>query len=199
MLILDIKKVGTDIFSNSNGESAMMEILLMLLVAFILGWFMRHFFGKDKVVETNHNNEWETKYNGVQGEVSGLNTKISGLSADISGLKNSKSKLQLELDACRAEKENMSFASVVPPADPDDLKKIEGIGPKIEEHLNNAGVYTWVQLAETKVSFIQKVLDDAGPAYKVHNPGSWPEQSKMAAEGKWAELKIWQDELIGGK
>ncbi len=30
-------------------------------------------------------------------------------------------------------------------------------------------------------------------------PGTWPEQAKMAAEGKWDELKKWQDELNGGK
>ncbi|MEJ6796117.1 MAG: 50S ribosomal protein L21, partial [Flavobacteriales bacterium] len=28
---------------------------------------------------------------------------------------------------------------------------------------------------------------------------TWPAQAKMAAEGKWDELKKWQDELDGGK
>ena len=30
-------------------------------------------------------------------------------------------------------------------------------------------------------------------------PGTWPEQAKMAHEGRWDELKKWQDELDGGK
>jgi len=30
------------------------------------------------------------------------------------------------------------------------------------------------------------------------NPGSWPKQAKMAAEGKWDELKVWQDSVNGG-
>jgi len=33
----------------------------------------------------------------------------------------------------------------------------------------------------------------------MHNPGTWPKQAEMAAEGKWDELKVWQDELDGGK
>ncbi len=81
----------------------------------------------------------------------------------------------------------------------DDLTKIEGIGPKIAEHLNNAGILSFSNLAESSVEALQKVLDEAGPNYTVHNPGTWADQSKMAAEGKWEELKKWQDELDGGK
>ena len=30
------------------------------------------------------------------------------------------------------------------------------------------------------------------------DPTSWPKQAKMAAEGKWDELKEWQDNVKGG-
>ncbi len=75
----------------------------------------------------------------------------------------------------------------------DDLKKVEGIGPKIAEHFNNAGIFTFEELANTEVSKLQEILTAAGPRYKMHNPGSWPKQAKMAADGKWDELKEWQD------
>ncbi len=75
----------------------------------------------------------------------------------------------------------------------DDLKKIEGIGPKIAEHFNNAGIMTFEDLATTEVSKLQEILTAAGPRYKMHNPGSWPKQARMAADGKWDELKEWQD------
>jgi len=81
----------------------------------------------------------------------------------------------------------------------DDLTKIEGIGPKIAGLLNKAGVYTWAELSKTKVSFIQDVLTKAGPRYKMHSPKTWPQQSKLAAKGKWDELKKLQDELDGGR
>ena len=65
-----------------------------------------------------------------------------------------------------------------------DLKIIEGIGPKIEGLLNQAGITTFERLAATNVKHRRKILDDAGPAYKVHNPATWKEQAKMALAGK---------------
>jgi len=81
----------------------------------------------------------------------------------------------------------------------DDLKAIEGIGPKIAEHLNNAGITTYAGLAGASVDKLKEILSAAGPRYKSHNPTTWPRQAQMAADGKWDELKVWQDELDGGK
>ena len=82
---------------------------------------------------------------------------------------------------------------------PDDLKKIEGIGPKIAEHLNNGGITTFQELADAEISRLQEILDNAGPRYRIHNPGTWPKQSALAAKGQWEELKTLQDELDGGR
>lgn len=80
----------------------------------------------------------------------------------------------------------------------DDLKKIEGIGPKIEELIKNGGIKTWAKLSETDPSIIQGFLDAAGPRYKMHKPQSWPLQAGMAARGEWEALEKWQDEHDGG-
>ena len=80
-----------------------------------------------------------------------------------------------------------------------NLKIVEGIGPKIEELFHNAGIKTWEALSETSVEKCQQILDDAGGRYKIHNPANWPKQSEMAYLGKWNELKEWQDKAIGGK
>ena len=81
----------------------------------------------------------------------------------------------------------------------DDLKIVEGIGLKIEQLLYNRGVYTFVQLAAMKPTEIKEILEAGGPRYHMHDPHSWPEQAKLAAEGRWGELKAWQDVLKGGK
>jgi large subunit ribosomal protein L27 len=81
----------------------------------------------------------------------------------------------------------------------DDLKKIEGIGPKIEELLKAAGIETFAQLSETATERIQEILEAAGPRFTTHNPSTWARQAAMAAAGNWVELKAWQDELDGGK
>jgi len=81
----------------------------------------------------------------------------------------------------------------------EDLKKVEGIGPKIAELLNNAGINTFSQLGATEVDRLKEILAEAGSRYAAHNPSTWPKQAQMAADGKWDELKAWQDELDGGK
>lgn len=81
----------------------------------------------------------------------------------------------------------------------DDLKIVEGIGPKIEELFKTSGILTWKALGETSVDRLQEILNKAGERFQIHNPGTWAKQSKMAYEGKWQELKNWQDNLDGGK
>jgi large subunit ribosomal protein L27 len=81
----------------------------------------------------------------------------------------------------------------------DDLKKIEGIGPKIAELFNNEGIMTFAQLSETSTEKMQEILTAAGSRYASHNPGTWAKQAAMAAAGQWDELKAWQDEMNGGK
>ncbi len=81
----------------------------------------------------------------------------------------------------------------------DDLKIVEGIGPKIEELYHEAGINTWIALSETNIETSQKILDNAGDKFKMHNPGSWAKQAKMAATGDWENLKKWQNEHKGGK
>lgn len=81
----------------------------------------------------------------------------------------------------------------------DDLKKIEGIGPKIADLLIEGGITTFAELAAAPVERVQEILDAAGPRYKIHDPSTWGKQAELAAAGKWDELKAWQDELNGGK
>jgi large subunit ribosomal protein L17 len=85
----------------------------------------------------------------------------------------------------------------VVPAAPDDLTVIEGIGPKISSLLQAAGITKFSQLAATEVSQVQKILRDAGLPFT--DPTTWANQARLAAEGKWDELKVLQDSLKGGR
>ncbi|MDV7137938.1 50S ribosomal protein L21 [Maribacter sp. TH_r10] len=78
----------------------------------------------------------------------------------------------------------------------DDLKKVEGIGPKIAETLVNSGISTFAELAKSTPEKIAEIISDVRGN---HVTDTWPAQAKLAAEGKWDELKKWQDELDGGK
>ena len=85
------------------------------------------------------------------------------------------------------------------PAPADDLKKSEGIGPKIASILNEAGITTFAALAGSEADKIREILAAAGNRYKAHDPTTWPRQAQLAADGAWDELKALQDDLKGGK
>ncbi len=77
----------------------------------------------------------------------------------------------------------------------DDLKKVEGIGPKIAETLIAAGVATFAELAKLDSAKIDEIISDVRGN---HVTDTWPKQAQLAADGKWDELQKWQDELDGG-
>ena len=97
------------------------------------------------------------------------------------------------------ESKASATASAAPSAEGDDLTKVEGIGPKINDLLQADGINTFADLAATDVEKIREILKAAGSNFASRDPSTWPDQAKLAAEGKWDELKKWQDELDGGK
>ncbi len=81
----------------------------------------------------------------------------------------------------------------------DDLKKLEGIGPKLEQVLNAAGVRNFAQLASMTPEELKPILEEAGSQFKMHDPKSWPYQAELANKGEWERLKEYQNLLIGGQ
>jgi len=94
---------------------------------------------------------------------------------------------------------DIGIGEVITEIQKDKLRIVEGIGPKIEGLLNDRGIYTFQQLAGTPLETLQKILTNAGPRYRIHDPGTWSKQAAMAATGKTDELKEWQKVLKGGK
>lgn len=143
-----------------------------------------------------------------------LNAKIASLTADLEACRSKSVSFQAEIDKLKAEvaspKMNMAAPEIEFNADAaaaafgkkilkDDLKIVEGIGPKIEELFHAAGIKTWKALSELPVEACKKILDDGGDRFQMHDPGTWPKQCLLAYEGKWQELKDWQDKLDAGK
>ena len=81
----------------------------------------------------------------------------------------------------------------------DELDIIEGIGPKIAMLLYDAGIFTFRDLAVTPVYKIEEILDAAGPQFTRHDPTTWTQQAKLAAEGRWHDLEALKGFLVRGK
>ncbi len=80
-----------------------------------------------------------------------------------------------------------------------DLTIIEGIGPKIANILQKAGIKSFEQLAKADIITLQTILANAGNRYKIHDPSNWAQQAELAVAGKWEVLAVWKKRLKGGK
>lgn len=201
--------------------------LMLCIVPAILGWLAAYAYYvsplKTKLGEmTTENGSLNMKVNNLTAENTDIRVKLTQADSDLHTRAEQIRKLKNDLLICEsdfnvlkgqmAEKGGGSGkAAVAAPAAPqsvtfmgtkykmDDLKIVEGIGPKIAELLNNAGIKTWSGLAETPVSRLDEILEAAGPNYQIHSPGTWPEQAKLAAAADWEALKKLQEELDGGR
>lgn len=82
--------------------------------------------------------------------------------------------------------------------EPDDLSKIEGIGPVYQGILKDAGVSTFAAIAARSTDELEAIIKDAGkrrPASIV----TWAQQAALAAKGDWDGLQKLQDSLDGGR
>jgi hypothetical protein len=79
----------------------------------------------------------------------------------------------------------------------DDLKRIEGIGPKVEKVLNDVGINTFEALARANPTEVKQALNASG--LQMMNPEGWIEQAELAAKGDWEAVRRLQGELKGGR
>jgi predicted flap endonuclease-1-like 5' DNA nuclease len=84
------------------------------------------------------------------------------------------------------------------PVVPDDLKVVEGIGPKMEKALHAAGILTYKQLAAASVETIQAAIIAGGLRFAPSAP-TWARQAEYAAKGDFDGMKAYQDTLTAGR
>ncbi len=116
-------------------------------------------------------------------------------------VKASTPKKETKAAAPKAKAETKAPAKKAAPkkaAKADDLKKIEGVGPKAAEAMVAAGLDTFAKVAKAKPEAIATLLSDASSNLAHLVTDTWPKQAQLAADGKWDELKELQDKLDGG-
>ena len=159
--------------------------ILMLVVSAILGYIIGYLTRKS--------------------EVEKLEGELAALDYEVEDCQKSKKMALTTTPLPVAPAETVTIAVPTPepvavvPVIPDDLKIVEGIGPKIEKLLNNEGILTFAQLATASPERIKEILVAAGTRFQMHDPTTWPQQSALARDGKLEELKTWQDELNKGR
>ncbi len=96
------------------------------------------------------------------------------------------------------EEELAEEALLSPSDDPDDLTRIEGIGPAMSRALVSQNVDTFAKLADMSLDDIRAALDAAGQRF-APAAESWAEQASYAAKADWDGLDALQDRLVAGR
>jgi predicted flap endonuclease-1-like 5' DNA nuclease len=185
--------------------------LLVGLISAILGYLLGRLNSKSN---SNSNNNYQLEYDNCLNNSKLLNDKIAQLELNLSNSNKQTTiipapetsmKTGFAATSNTIEAEELPFDSALAAnvfgkkIKHNDLKIIEGIGPKIEALYHQANIKTWKQLSETNQEKSQEILKSGGERFKLHNPSTWAKQAKLSYEGKWDELKKWQDELDGGR
>ncbi len=255
LAIEPFKSAVTGINNVNNIETATVEIIAMLLGAFLFGFFLRHligFFRKKEIIIDNCTSPEEDAMRSNYIESSdvsheNLSAQINALKAEVDRIANLKLcncssnssianvnttkgleiaapilnvnatdvKAELSSNGDQSFNEKSDKVKLDPKAKkevvkditskkstkvkPDDLKIIEGIGPALEKLLNTNNIFTFEQLAAEKVSNLDRILDEAGPRFRVHVPETWPEQALLLKDGKMEEFQKLTEKLKGGR
>ncbi len=151
------------------------------------------------------------KSSSLQSELDACRSKTGTLQRDLDACLASKAKAPAAPAAPTPPpaSSNMGFAAVpTPPPAPeppkkvgawaklkeDNLQFIEGIGPKMNEVLNDNGVSTWAKLADQDRDSLKAILAKYGDKYQIIEPGDWPRQAKFATDGDWDGLIKYQSD-----
>lgn len=196
------------IFTDQNSWH-LIELFLWMLGSFLIGWFFWRWWYKNKCREEV--SAWRSKYNSLINDEKkdDVFMKVKKVAAPgiatittanfVDGVAKVEKTPKKEVKTAKKPVKKVVAPLKVADSVKDDLTKVEGIGPKIKGLLNDDSIWSFDQLSKTKVSRIEKILANAGPRYRIHSPKTWPEQAKMAYEGKWDELKTWQANHKGGR
>ena len=89
--------------------------------------------------------------------------------------------VKVEEPKAEVKEEAPKAASKKAEAKSDNLTKLDGVGPKLAEILNEAGIATYADLAGTSVEKMKEILETAGSRYASKDPAPWIEQAKTMA------------------
>ena len=150
-----------------------------------------HLKSEDDDIKTEH-----TPSNVIDLEVT-HKPEIASIFTSLNGIKNSELVTETHIAETPPVDKAVPQSAELPPMD--DLKIIEGIGPRLELILYNDGIRTFKELAETRVDKIKEIMIAAGKNPNFNDPSTWPEQARLLANGEMEKFKAYTKWLDGGK
>ncbi len=127
------------------------QIFICLLIAFLIGLIIGWWIGRRNCA---------ARVSELEAEVADLNAALTKCEAARSAAGASASAAKSATGAASGAAlaaAAMPVAAAIP-TEPDDLKKVWGIGPKMEEVLNGAGIDTFAELSRTSVERLREIV-----------------------------------------
>lgn len=104
----------------------------------------------------------------------------------------------IDKEKAEAEEPKTVVEPKATPRKPDDLQRIDGIGPKYRQALLDAGVTTFAKLATMTDEELEGIVSGASMT-RPPTLDTWREQASFAAKEDWDGLAKLQGELKGGR
>lgn len=154
------------------------QMWLWLVIAFVLGWLAHWFLccrnKSCNSTDTSASSSTGSADQSKQASSAALATAaVASSSASASGSAEGQSNL---------DDNSKPLGLVSAPANPDDLKRIKGIGAVNEKALNGLGIYTFAQIADwnaDNISWVEGFLAFPGRIGREN----WVDQSKTLSQG----------------
>jgi len=77
----------------------------------------------------------------------------------------------------------------------DDFTLLLGISKHTQKLLNENGIHSFAQLADTDHQDLSDIVSKLNSKFIPTDPESWPKQAELAADGEWDALKEMQTQL----
>ena len=183
-------------------------LLIAALLGLLIGWYLEKGRCKKRIAELDAEidslkakiQKLGDERNVLEAKVRLMDDGIASLNLTIDRQEKEIVRLKAELEEALKVKETSGTAEVplaaaMPVFSPeniktDDLKVVNGIGPKIAQLLIARGITTWKSLSETSPNYLSAILhEDGGERFRIHNPESWPRQALLLHEGRWDEFR----------
>jgi predicted flap endonuclease-1-like 5' DNA nuclease len=161
----------------------MNNYVLWILVGIIIGWVIE--WVVDWLFWRQENKKLQFQLAASEAEIQQLKTQLANLTEEQARLK------QLEVENQGLQSRLARLEPLAAPAadqinQVDDLQHITGIGPIYAERLNDAGIYTYAQLAQLTPEQLQTIVQPE--EWQNFNAERWIVQAKEFAHGRAVEL-----------
>lgn len=149
-------------------------LILAAILGFIIGWLLRGPFRKNPAGSLKHDVDTS------QDKLYQLNQRLQERERRIKELEDINTGLRASLSACEQ-------GQIASSGQKDDLKKIWGIGPHIEQVLNSLGIVTFKQIATFTERDIKRIEGELEHFTDRIQRDAWVMQAKKLYKKKYGE------------